>query len=211
LERTKPSENGLLTEHRRACLDVNVSPASLERALRIIDAVIGGFEAEGFAVAVERDVNTSTYALIKGEKICFSMSEDYQRIDHILTQEEEAKKKARPYWEIKKYDYHPTGELSLRIENSGTCGYRKTWSDSKTGKIEDKVGKFIGGAILVAHVLKTERQKGEENRRKWEEEHLQREEEDKRIAEEKTRLQELEATNGVLGEKRTAKGLHPSS
>lgn len=191
LERTKSSEKGLLNEPRSVCLDMKVSPACLERALRIMDAIIWGFEAESFSVAVERGLKASTYVTINEEKVFFSITEDSRCVDHIPTLEE-AKKKARFPWEIKKYDYHPTGELSLKIENTGAYGNRKRWSDSKTGKLEEKIGQFISGAILVACALKTERQNREENKRKWEEERRQKEENEKRLAEEKARLQELE-------------------
>jgi len=188
LEHAKPSENGLLYERRCSCLDVKVSPACLERALKIMDAVIQGFAAESFAVSVDSGLKDSNNASIKGEKVCFSIFEDYRRIDHIPTKEE----KTRPSWDIKKYDYHPTGKLSLNISVNGAYGTRKKWSDSKTGKLEEKVGKFIDGAIFVSHVLKIERQKREEDHRNWEEEQRQREENEKRLAEEKTRLKELE-------------------
>jgi len=192
LEHAKPAENGLLCEHHQGCLNVNVSPPGLERALRIMDAVIKGFEAEGFAISFETGFHGSSYASVKGEKVCFSITEDFHRNDHSPTQEEIAKNKAHPFWDIKKYDYHPTGELSLRIGESGAYGCRKKWSDSKTGRLEEKIGEFIDGAILVVHVLKIERQKREEDNRKWEEERRQREENEKRLAEEKARFQELE-------------------
>jgi len=115
LERNKPSENGLLYEHRRPCLDIKVTPACLDRALRIMDAVIQGFEAESIVVSVESGLKDSTTASIKGEKISFSIVEDYRRIDHIPTKED----KVRSSWEIKRYDYHPTGKLSLNIIVNG--------------------------------------------------------------------------------------------
>jgi len=130
--------------------------------------------------------------LANGEKVYFSIAEDYRRYDHVLIQEEKAKKNAHPFWELKKYDYQPTGDLSLKIEVSGAYGSRKKWSDAKTGKLEEKVGEFIGGAVLIAHLLKIERQKEEEDKRRREEECRQREENEKRVAEEKARLQQLE-------------------
>jgi uncharacterized protein YutD len=188
LEHTKPYENGLLFEHRRSCLDVKVSPLFLERALRIMDAVVKGFEVEGVAISFEPGFKDSSYATIKGEKIFFSLVEDYRRVDHIPTKEE----KTRPSWDMKRYDYHPTGKMSLNISVNGAYGTRKIWSDSKTGRLEEKVGDFLNGAILIAHVLKMERQKWEEKQQKLKEEQRQREENEKKLAEEKARLQELE-------------------
>jgi len=65
-------------------------------------------------------------------------------------------------------------------------------SDSKTGKLEEKVGIFIGGAVLISQVLKMERQKWEEYTQRQEEDRRQREENQKRLAEEKARLKELD-------------------
>lgn len=192
LEHAKQFDTGLLDKRNRACLEVNVSPACLDRALRIMDAVVKGIEGEGFAIAVERGTKISSYALIKGEKVCFAINEAYRRVDHVPTPREKVQKKARPFWDIKKYDYQPTGELSLKIEEYAGYGSRKKWSDSKTGRLEEKVGEFIGGTVLVAHLLKIEREKREEGKRKWEEERKLREEDEKRRREEEARLQKLE-------------------
>lgn len=192
LERARKSENGLLEKNRRACLEVNVSPACLERALRIMDAAIKGFEAEGFAVVAEGGSGTSSYASINGEKVYFAISEAYRRVDHVPTQEEKALKKKRAFWEITKYDYHPTGALSLKIVENGGYGSRKKWSDSKSGRLEEKAGEFIGGAILVAHMLKIERKAREEADRKREIDRKEWEEAERRRRDEETRLQKLE-------------------
>jgi hypothetical protein len=191
LERTKPAENGLLINHQRTCLDLSVSQGCLDRALRIMDAIILQFESEGYKVAIKKDETKSTFVRIEDEEIDFSINEDYRRDDHILTKEEEARKKAHHDWDIKRYDYHLTGELSLKIENTGAYGCRKKWSDSKTGKLENKVGAFIAGAILVSYTMKIERKKSEENHRRWEEERIKREEDEKKKAEESARIQEL--------------------
>jgi hypothetical protein len=192
LERARKFENGLLEKNRCTCLEVNVSPVCLERALRIMDAAVKGFEAEGFAVVAEGGSGTSSYASINGEKVYFAISESYRRVDHVPTQEEKALKKERPFWEITKYDYHPTGDLSLKIVANGGYGSRKKWPDSKSGRLEEKVGDFIGGAILVAHMLKIERKAKVEAERKREEEQKKWEQEESRRKDEEARLQKLE-------------------
>jgi hypothetical protein len=192
LERARKCENGLLEKNRRACLEVNVSPACLERALRIMDVAVKGFESEGFSVAVEGGSGTSSYASINGEKVYFAISEAYRCDDHVPTQEEIALKKTRPFWDIAKYDYCPTGELSMKIVENGAYGSRKKWSDSKSGRLEEKVGKFIGGAIMVAHMLKIERKAREEADRRREEVRKKWEEDEKRRRDEEAHLQKLE-------------------
>jgi hypothetical protein len=192
LERARKFENGLPEKNRRACLEVNVSPAFLERALRIMNAAVKGFEAEGFAVAVEGGSGTSSHVSINGEKVHFAITEAYRRVDHVPTPEEKVLKKMRPFWDITKYDYRPTGELLMKIVENGAYGSRKKWSDSKSGRLEEKVGEFIGGAIMVAHMLKIERKAREEADRRREEERKKWEEDEKRRRDEEAHLQKLE-------------------
>jgi len=192
LKKGRPAETGILYSYDRPCLDVRVSPSSLDRALRIMDALIRGFEADGFSVSIETHSKAPCCVSVHGEKLHFLMSEGYHRTAHVPTREEEAEKRARSFWETKKYDYHPTGILSLRINESWAYGKRKTWSDSRKGRLEERVGEFISGAVFIARVLKVERQKREETERRREAERLRREEEERCRAKEKGRLEVLE-------------------
>jgi hypothetical protein len=50
LAKVKPSKEGLLRRRDRRCLDLQVSPALLDRALRIMDALLKALELRGYTV-----------------------------------------------------------------------------------------------------------------------------------------------------------------
>jgi hypothetical protein len=162
---------GLLTYYSRG-IWVKVSSESKDRAIRIMDALIKGFESAGYSFKKKQDDYREFYILeVDGEKIEFSLTERTHRKDHILTAEERLQKKLGKLWSVKKYDYLPTGELSLNITNKISSSIRKSWNDCKGKRLEDQLSDFVRGAVLAAYVIKIERKKEEENKKKREEEH----------------------------------------
>lgn len=192
LEKQRPDDYGMLSVYRKPCLNIRVSLPILGRALRILDALVKGFEAEGIKVSTEENPKTASYAEIFGEKVYFSLVEHAIRKDHILVDEERLKQKTSSISYAKRYDYHPSGNLSLYIDIAVASRIRKRWSDSNKSQLEENIGEFINSAILVAQVLKEERLNREEERRKWIDERKREEEEEKRRKEEETRLHNLE-------------------
>jgi hypothetical protein len=94
LSRLRPDGFGFVHYFMHACLDICVSPDELDRALRIMDAVIRGCEARGFRVEVtpvprvrqfdryrpERDQQPNvTRVLVDGEWICLRLWERRKR------------------------------------------------------------------------------------------------------------------------------------
>lgn len=93
---------------------------------------------------------------------------------------------------VKKWDFTPTGILTLQIDAYCTGGLRKKWKDNQKKSLETMLNAFIIGAIKVADILHHDRLKKEEEKRIHNEE-LRRlqEEEDLRLAEE-GRIKNLE-------------------
>lgn len=192
LENTQPDNYGMLSVFREPCLDVRISRGSLNRALRVLDSLIKGFEAQGLKIKIETDPTTKSYVEIFDEKVWFSLVEDTQRSDHVLTLVEKRRQQEGSFWGAPRYDYSPSGKLSLIIDVPGAVGIRKRWSDSPRKRLEELLGDFVNGTILVGHILKKERLMREEQNRKWEEERKKREEEEKRRRENEARLHDLE-------------------
>ena len=107
----KTDNYGVLRTMRKSCLDMRISPQGLKRALRIMDALIKGFEKRKFRVKNEADRFPSTYAEIDGENIHFSIEEKVRQIDHVLTKEEQKNKDSYSMSFIPRWDYIPTGIL----------------------------------------------------------------------------------------------------
>ncbi len=174
LSKAKPDDYGALRPWRQKYLDMRVTPGSLKRALRIMDALVKAFEERNFKVDIVTDKVPESYASIHGEKLSFSIEEKINQVDHVPTEIE--KKEIEKYpWNARKWDYIPTGLLTIRIKEYRPEGLRKSWSDGKLKRLEDLLNDFIVGAIKIAVINREEslkREKESEERRKREEDGL---------------------------------------
>jgi hypothetical protein len=194
LSKAEPDKYGVLRPWRREYLDIRVSPTSLKRALRIMDALIKGIEERGFSIS--NRVNSrfpETHLTIFDESIRFSLSEKTRQIAHVPTKKEVEEQK-RYYWNTPpKWDYVPTGMLSLNIDRYSASNFRKRWSEGPKTRLEDLLNSFLLGAVGVAMEIKERRRVREEEQRRREEERRILEEERKRREIEKQRLRDLES------------------
>jgi len=139
---SKPGEYGVIWGGRGE-LDLRVSPSCLGRALRIYDALIKAIEGLGWRVAIGGREDTETHVIIYGEKIQIGIDEHVRRTEHVLTPKEEREKARGSYFFSPRWDYHPTGEMTLRIKGWGGNGLRKSCSDGKQGLLEEKIAGFL--------------------------------------------------------------------
>jgi hypothetical protein len=161
-------------------LNMRVSPKGLSRALRIMNTLFLALEARGYPVGIQEGYNRSLGVRINGEPIEFGLEEKFQRI-------ERPEEKNRPLdpWGYRRYQYVPTGTLSLKITQWGVDGLQKAWSDGKTSKLESCLNDFVVGLLKVAEAAKARRLKQEQ------EEQIRREAERRRQEEEQKRQEEL--------------------
>lgn len=96
------------------------------------------------------------------------------------------------YFYAPKWDFIPTGTLTIRIDEYWAQGKRKSWRDTPKQKLEHLLNDFILGAIKVADCLKKERLEREEQHRIWEEDRRLRAEAELQRRMELERRQELE-------------------
>jgi hypothetical protein len=94
-------------EFRGPKLAIGVAESSIQRALRIADALLRGALASGIQVVsvAENDRERITFTVLK-ESFQFSISERRRQVPHVLTQEEkeQERKYGRPLW-APKIDY----------------------------------------------------------------------------------------------------------
>ena len=192
LKDLKPDKYGMLCPRRKRCLALRIGPASVGRALIILDTIIKAFEASELAVSIDTEPKTKSFVNINGEEIPFILLEEAQRTKHTMTEEEIKQKQKYSWSRVQQWDYIPTGNLSLIIDVWGAPGAKKRWSDSSKKRLEEDLGIFINGAVLIAHVLKGERAKRADEERKRQEEQAKREEAEKQRAAEEARLRELD-------------------
>jgi hypothetical protein len=195
LKEISPDEYGVLRPWRKNCLNIRVSPRSLNRALRIMDTLIKELELKRFQVFSESGEASRlpcTYVEIFGEKIFFLINEKVKRVEHVPTKKEIKRQEKYSWARPRCWDYIPTGKLSLIIEVWGAYGLRKKWSDTSSECVEDNLDDFVIMAIRIAELLRKERLEREEEERKKEEEQRKLAEEKRRRKEEEERLLALE-------------------
>ena len=154
---------GLLTTRGAGCLDLRTCRPSVQRALRIANAIIQALERPGFAVEVAAPLDSQgtqntfrTFAVIRDVRIQFSIAEAVEKVERPPSDEERAKMRRNP-WHIRGpfFEYRPTGSLSLLIEGDwGRERHRRTWSDGQQQRLEDHLYSFIRGLLISADALK---------------------------------------------------------
>ncbi|MCJ7764759.1 MAG: hypothetical protein MUP09_02340 [Thiovulaceae bacterium] len=124
-------------------IDFRTSKTNETRALHIMDSLFKWFEKNGAKIICPYEKGVRTYAVIGEERIEIAIEEKSIYIGMV----------DKMWWGYKRHmrGYEPTGVLSLVIRTyCWGCGLRKTWSDGKTGKLEDKLDEFIEGVYAIA-------------------------------------------------------------
>ena len=208
LENAKP-EDGLVRGRPLGLLNVSVSPASLDRALRIADALLKGMEAAGLKLEItgpseeRRDAWGRTTIVVEGhltrvyleeEWICFAIMETVTRTEDPkpeLPKRRESWGDTYTPWQPTTYTYTPTGKLALRITSVSGLGVRTSWADGKRQHLEDCVEPFVANLGVVAEAIKADRDERERQARQWAEERRREEEKRERRRAEKERLERV--------------------
>lgn len=172
----RSDESGILISRARPRLDIRVSAAALDRALRVMDAAVKALENRCYRVDVDDEGQYSTSAIILDERVFFFLEEKRTQVEHEPTPEERLEAKRWSWKRWPEYDYVPSGTLRLRIAEMDSTGTRTTWSDGKRQRIEDCVNDFLAGLLKAAEAIKRrraerlewERQRREEEKRRWE-------------------------------------------
>lgn len=143
---------------------VRVAPESVDRSVRILDALLKEFERRSFEIVTS---GQSVEVIINKEPLTFSISERVKRFPHTPTEDELARKGSWAYFRPPKYDYAPVGELSIKIEGISGSFLKSAWSDTKTERLEDCLGNFVEGLTFAAEWQAEERERKVEEARKW--------------------------------------------
>ena len=153
---------------------LRIGPESVERALRILDALFRAFEVRGYKVeAAKRDTGYAR-VIVQEEAISFSLEERVRRRPHHLTDQEKSRKQRYVWSWAPKYDYIPAGALMLKLDTRYGSGLRGTWSDTRQRRVEDCLNDVIVAMVRLAEWKKQERRRAEEQRKRREEENARR-------------------------------------
>ena len=189
----KKAKKGVNVTFEEACLDVNVSRNQIDRALRIMDALLKAFDALGHTVEVTQPGRQGRYSenrpmkksqtqvVFESIRVLFSIEEGRDRIQ---------KKELVRKWTIEgdqmvpDYESVPNGRLILRIESCAYMGLRGKWADGKKQRVENCLDEFVRTVLTCGRLLK-------EREEEWDRQCKVRMENERLRKREEERLQDL--------------------
>ena len=75
----RTDESGIVRPRAKGCLDLAVSPASIDRSLRILDAILKALDRRGIPVTVAKSGNPRIQTQVLDETIGFRLAEETKR------------------------------------------------------------------------------------------------------------------------------------
>ena len=205
LRRAKLPE-GVVSGRGYGLLDLSVSPDSLDRGLRIFDALLKALPEPDFSVSLvpppkgddERaepdERERATRVLYRDEPLYVCLFED---VDVELDPKpyRPRRRPEDPIWytprEQPRYIYTPTGLLALQITNLAGTGVRGLFRETERRRLEDILPRFVAQLAPAAEALRAKHAEEERRRRALEEQRRRWREEEERRWEEKRRLERL--------------------
>ncbi|QOD00823.1 hypothetical protein [Pseudomonas putida] len=156
---------GRLALQQANVLNTRISPALIDRAAILLDTLIKHTETNGCRWAVSKQQTTVNF---DGETAYVTLRE--KLLKHELPPplpDPKPKKVWTPDFSrmgLPRYEFLSTGELTLILRESPDYGPQKTFSDAKTGRIEDKIHLFIAGLEALTLRVRAARKESEERR-----------------------------------------------
>lgn len=191
LNRAGRNQRGLLRPTDKACFDIQVTKPSIGRAILIAQALLDAADARSIPFTLSSDDKLRTVFHVQGHAV-------HVRIDEEVQQKELPPPKPKFPWErvpyfYDRYEYVPTGRLTLRIDEQYLQCSRKSWSDGKTQRVEDCLNAFFVGLVSAAEALRLRHEEAVRREAEWKEAERIRQEQARRQAEEAARVKQLEA------------------
>lgn len=189
LNSSEPDRWGVIRPRDQGCLDVVVGPESIDRSMRIMDALIKAVETRGCHVKIvgERRRQITTVE-IDGESIPFRLTE---RVQRTLPPSDPARRRS---FLDSQYVYTPSGEFRLHIDSEWGRFPLHTWTDGARKKIEDRLNEFIAGLMDTSEKIKASREQTRLAEIEKERKRKIREEAERLRREEEERIRWVEAT-----------------
>jgi hypothetical protein len=173
-------------------LDIDVSRDCLNRALRIMDALVKAFETRGWSISLGSGDDRKSYVIVLGQHVPFGVREKLKHIKNDpakpvrLPSGQTYTPYQSPYQEVR------SGQLALVIRQSWGYGVHKSWNDTASWRVEDRLNAFVVGIVAYAADELERHRRYEENERVRLEAERRRLEEARRREEEAARGRELE-------------------
>ena len=165
-------ENGIRSNPEKV-LHVEVTDQVLDRALLIFDTLIKELAKRQINVRVDCQ-KMQTILDVDGAAVSIKLSERIKATPHIPTEQEqkalERYQRSSPwnynrrYPNVPRYDFHPTGILTIKLGHN----LSRRWSDTQHAPLQKRLGDVIAGLMILAAEIKaieTEKARKEEEYR----------------------------------------------
>lgn len=164
LGRTYSSDpRGFLHSAGGKWLALAASKETLDRALRIYDALLKALKSRGLSLDEKGSHDyRDTHILVLGEKISIALKERSTRSDYQPTEEELKEARRRGYQSFPKWRYSSTGELRFQIGKGQTA-----IGDNGSRKLEAQLNDVIVALFSEALKQKEWEKRRQEEEKKW--------------------------------------------
>lgn len=196
LGRQKPDDYGAVHSTTADAFLVRVHPTSVDRVLRISDALAKAAEARRFELRAGKEgakYGGQLSVVVDGFAFDISLNERMRQEPYRATPEEIARRKRGHFVYTPTYQYRPTGELTLTLSPAWGSGLQSTWKDSKARKIEDRLGEVVLGLRKLAHWRAADRKREQARQARHEADQQRRAALRAQVAAERERVSRLEA------------------
>ena len=156
----KPDTDGFI-RGRSDTFNVRISQGSKDRVIRILNLLESSLSAAGMKW-VQGEKHRCVVGRFLEETIAFSIVEASSRTEHI------EKHPTYRWMDKRTYTYHFLGDLKISID--GYYDGRKSWSDGKTQRLEEKLSQVIEGFIAAAEAMRRRTEEWRARQVQWEEE-----------------------------------------
>ncbi|TGN76201.1 hypothetical protein EOW77_0031560 [Bradyrhizobium yuanmingense] len=170
LRKAKPDREGVVSASGPGNCGIEVSIASVERVITILDALARGLEARGLTMELP---GGHMRVAVAPDDLTFSLIERVERRAHVPTVEELALEERQKrngerykranlwFFDTKRaypeFDFVRSGELSLQIENK-YVGLRRNWTDGRRQRLENLINSIVGGIVAYLAGVKARRE-----------------------------------------------------
>ena len=103
-----------------------------------------------------------------------SLEETSSRQVHRATEVERDAIRRRVYSSAPLYDFRPSGNMTLKIENIWQAGVQSSWRDTSARRIEDRLNEVMAGLYRAAHAIDIKERKEAERQRRVDAENARR-------------------------------------
>lgn len=168
-------EQGLIRLNRQRALDIRVSPVTLDRTLRLIDALIKASETQGHIWKTTKNAQTTVTINDQTFHLCVREKLDRHELPLPPPPPRPPPPPGRHRWEPNLdsllrprhlYEWTSTGKLSISIDGQWfDRAVQKNWNDTDRTPLEAKLHEVLAGFGAAAVAIQTHRDELERRRK----------------------------------------------